>query len=159
MYCIISNTVTFIIIYINEHNVRYILSDKVIGFSAYRSTPLHDYHSKTVIYDMTLTNKGSGYNIATGIFTAPVTGTYFFVWNSVTLRYMNGYHCELYLNRNGAWVNLMAYADMSGRTQGKDSSSNSALLTLSTGDTVLIETSTCYFLNSYPYTSFSGFKI
>ena len=56
-------------------------------------------------------------------------------------------------------LRFTAYPDAGGRTGGNDSASNSVVLPLSTGDTVWIKTSNCYYLYSNPYSSFSGFKI
>ena len=71
----------------------------------------------------------------------------------------SSYYCELYLYINGTRLNFIAYPSSNGKTTGSDSASNSAVLTLSPGDTVFIKTDACYYLFSYPYTSFSGFKI
>ena len=139
--------------------VSYILLDKTIGFSAYFSSNLANHHHKTVIYNTVQTNKGSGYSTATGIFTAPVVGTYVFMWHAMTTKSGSSNYCELYLYRNGVRLNFAAHADGHETAGGTDSGSNSALLTLSPGDTVFIKTGACYYLYSYPYTSFSGFKI
>ena len=137
----------------------FILSDKTIGFSAYRTSSLTNYHQKTVIYNTAQTNKGSGYNTATGIFTAPVAGTYVFIWHAMTKHKSIGYFCQLYLCRNGVRLNFAAHADGNETTGGTDSGSNSVVLSLSIGDTVFIKTASCYYLYSEPFTSFSGFKI
>ena len=77
----------------------------------------------------------------------------------MTQHYGSGYYCQLYLYRNGAKLNFVAEANSYGRSSGYDSASNSAVLTLSIGDTVGIKTETCYYLYARPFTSFSGFKI
>ena len=71
----------------------------------------------------------------------------------------NSYYCQLNLFRNGAGLNSMAEGNSYGRTGGSDSDSNSAVLTLSSGDTVWIRTGSCDYLIERPYSSFSGFKI
>ena len=138
------------------HSASLFFSDKTVGFSAYRTTPLSNHHGKTVIYNATQTNKDSGYNTATGIFTAPVAGTYVFLWNAMTNRSGHNF-CALYLYRNGARLNFKASSYMVGDII--DSSSNSAVLTLAIGDIVGIITGYCYYFVGHPYTSFSGFKI
>ena len=87
-----------------------------------------------------------------------MAGTYVFMWQAMTKHSGNNF-CGLFLIRNGARLHE-AYADTNGMTNsGVDSSSNTAVLDLSKGDTVGIKTSLCYYLFGYPYTSFSGFKI
>lgn len=45
-----------------------------------RPTGNYDYTSpQRVIFDHVITNEGSGYNVSTGVFTAPFNGTYFFI--------------------------------------------------------------------------------
>ena len=118
-----------------------------------------NYNSKPVVYGNVETNMGSGYNKSTGLFTAPVAGTYVFIWHVMTYKTGSGY-CYLYLYRNGAQLQFTAYADVRGRTDGNDAGSNSAILNLNTGDTVGIRTyGGCGYLYGSEYTSFSGFII
>ena len=112
-----------------------------------------------MIYDEVETNKGSGYDATTGIFTAPVEGTYVFIWQVVTQNSGIGY-CDLDLYKNGSRHLIMSRADSRGRVGGtSDAASNSAVLTLNTGDTVGIRAGSCDYVYGRPYTSFSGFKI
>ena len=119
--------------------VCFILADTTIGFTALLTSVLSNHHNKPVIYDVIETNEGSGYNTLTGIFTASVEGTYVFMWHAVTDTRGIGF-CLLYLYRNGARLQLTANADSRTRTDGTDNASNSAVLTLNTGDTVGIRT-------------------
>ena len=119
---------------------------------------LEDHNYRQVIYDSIKTNKGSGYSSSTGIFTAPMEGTYVFIWNAMTYHTGN-YYCELYLYRNSIRQRFQANADARGRTDGHDNGSNCVLLSLNVGDRVGIRTKNCNYLYPEPNTSFSGFKI
>ena len=136
----------------------FILADATIGFIAHLTSPLSTHHDKPVIYDAVETNEGSGYNTSTGLFTAPVAGTYVFMWHAMTLNIGSGY-CVLILYRNDALLKFRAEADSRMRTGGNDAASSSAILTMNNGDTVGIKTGTCGYLFGRQWTSFSGFKI
>ena len=113
-------------------------------FSAYRSSSIpSDYSYRVMVYDRVHVNKGSGYSTSTGIFTAPVGGEYFFSWHSTTYGADN--YCELWIYKNGSYLVLNALADTHGKS-GYDSASNSIVLSLLTGDNVLIHTGSCDFL-------------
>lgn len=54
-----------------------------IGFYAYMSMDEPDPRGHhTLVYDVTLTNLGNGYNRNTGVFTAPRDGLYSFTWST-----------------------------------------------------------------------------
>ena len=101
---------------------------------------------------------GNGYNTTTGLFTANVVGTYVFIWHAMTHNYDSG-TCYLHLYISGTAIQFTAVANSQERAGGTDSASNSAVLTLDTGDTVGIRTGSCGYLWARPFTSFSGFKL
>ena len=134
--------------------------DTTIGFTALLTSALSNHNQKHVIYDVVETNEGSGYNTSTGLFTAPVAGTYVFIWHAMTYAHATGFKtCYLYLHKNYKLLYFTAFADSVGRNGGNDAASNSAVLTLNAGDTVGIRTAECGNLYRRPYTSFSGFKL
>ena len=138
------------------HIVFSIPSAEKIAFTASLASTLSDHHQKPVIYSTVQTNIGSGYSATTGVFTAPMAGTYVFVWHGVIHK---SSYCELNLYKNGNGLQFWAVADSRGVADATDSGSNSAVLTLNTGDTVGIRTVTCGYLYPLPFTTFSGFKI
>ena len=125
---------------------------------AFLTLHLSNHNHKQVVYDNVETNLGSCYNTTTGLFTVPVDGTYVFIWHAVADTDGSGY-CHLLLYRNGAQRQITAFADSRGSSGGTDAASNSAVLTLNTGDTVGIRTGDCGYLYGREFTSFSGFKI
>ncbi|VDI19291.1 Hypothetical predicted protein [Mytilus galloprovincialis] len=55
-----------------------IASDVFVAFYSYMTNPENAHH--TLIYDVSVTNVGSGYKHATRTFTAPTSGLYVFIW-------------------------------------------------------------------------------
>ena len=75
-----------------------LFSDEKVCFSAYMNYGVSNYGSRTVINNLTVTNIGSAYDPVNGIFTAPRSGTYLFMWNSMVnggARWKSS--CDLYL--------------------------------------------------------------
>ncbi|VDI52610.1 Hypothetical predicted protein [Mytilus galloprovincialis] len=52
----------------------------VIAFHAFMSKDVHPGAGRRLVFDLTKTNQGKGYNGHTGVFTCPKTGMYVFVW-------------------------------------------------------------------------------
>ena len=123
------------------------------------TSTLNNYDHKPVKYDVVQTNKGSGYSVATGVFTAPEEGAYVFIWHAFISQAISDPRCELYIYRNGAKLQFSALADARGKTSGFDTASSSVVLYLNIGDIVGIRTEECHQLLPIPETSFSGFKI
>ena len=138
-----------------------IFADSRVGFTAYLSMPLYKHRDKVVIYDVTVTNEGAAYNATSGVFTAPQNATYLFTWNSMTrhLDWEYESYVFLYLYKNGDQLNFVAFSYDRRDSSLPNSSSNSAVLSLSEGDTVWVQTQACDVLYSGPFTSFSGFKV
>ena len=104
-----------------------------------------------------MTNKGSAYNTADGVFTAPRAGNFLFIWNSET----NADHqCYLHLYKNGNSVDLAAYSNgYSADNDNSDGGSMSVVLELTTGDRVWVRTAPCGYLYGGPLISFTGCQL
>ncbi|XP_063411325.1 uncharacterized protein LOC134694253 [Mytilus trossulus] len=71
--------------------------DGLVAFYSYMShSECNPSTRHTLIYDVSVTNVGSGYNQVTGIFTAPTSGVYVFIW--VTRVYDGEHPTELMIN-------------------------------------------------------------
>ena len=115
--------------------------------------PGSSFQSRTVVYDKVLTNIGSGYNAADGIFTASRAGIYLFIWNSMT----NRGQCFLYFYKNGVNTKVTAFSDATSAFT--DTGSSSLILELKTGDRVWIHDAGCSFLYGREFLTFTGCKI
>ncbi|CAC5402356.1 C1QL [Mytilus coruscus] len=73
---------------IDLQNIRKQLASSVhISFSAKLGTSIEDINPwNTVVFNKAITNNGNCYNTATGIFTAPIAGTYYFSSTILTKR-------------------------------------------------------------------------
>lgn len=110
---------------------------------------------KTVVFRRVITNIGNAYNSATGIFTAPVPGVYYFTFTAFTTSSKRAY-----LRKNGQ--NIVSVTD---HKDNEDSASNAAVLTLKKWDQVYLVLSG--FSNSrhllyddpFHFTTFSGYLL
>ncbi|XP_006823159.1 complement C1q-like protein 4 [Saccoglossus kowalevskii] len=137
-----------------------------VAFSAGRTT--HMYSNPTqqiVVFDHVITNLGNGYDENTGIFTCPVSGTYFFTFNGLK-NYGKNLHLKLMKNR------VEIVSAHSGQGLGSlgpselQHTGNDVIIHCDEGDGVWIwlsySDSNPYQLFSHPthkYTSFSGYII
>ncbi|XP_053716045.1 cerebellin 11 [Synchiropus splendidus] len=110
---------------------------------------------KTLIFKRVLTNTGEGYDVDTGVFTAPVEGLYYFSFSTY------GYNTHLVgailMKNNERQTSTYESASM----DGSDSSTNSAVLHLAAGDRVYVELwdNARVFDNLNAHTTFAGFLI
>ncbi|CAC5416411.1 C1QL [Mytilus coruscus] len=112
----------------------------------------------TLIYDVSVTNVGSGYNHVTGIFTAPTSGVYVFIW---VTRVHDGEHpTELMINNAVYGVTFL-------RAKGGDdgSVSGTVVANVTKGDSVFVRVHSTYpgdgyiTSNEHGRPSFSGWLL
>jgi hypothetical protein len=131
-----------------------------VAFSAYLSyLQEHLGIHQTIKFDKIITNDGNAYNAVTGIFTAPVTGTYVFIF---------------YLNSSTSNVEFRLMADNSIKASGtsrpfelnqsKDvQGGGTVVLRLNQGVSVWIQNasadSTVYSTSTFRWVTFSGFLL
>ena len=126
-----------------------------IAFTVSMSSVGSQWANKKVIYDKVLVNIGNGYSAQTGVFTCPRDGEYVFTWSIMS----NGdsQDCYAYIYRNGV-KSLLTEALERGGSQ-YEVASNTEMFHLSVGDTVWIQTDSCFYFHGYPSTAFSGWKL
>ncbi|XP_054913027.1 myosin-2 heavy chain-like [Poeciliopsis prolifica] len=109
----------------------------------------------TLIFSKTITNVGRGYNNSAGVFTAPVTGLYFFSFTAAD--YLKGY-MGLYLYRNEQPVTFSLDLNDHG---GYTSMTSAVALQLDRGDRVRLALPASYRLydDSRNFSVFSGFLL
>lgn len=124
------------------------------AFSAGR-TAGNQSATQVIVYDSIFTNVGSHYNASTGVFTAPVAGSYFFYWYA--LNNQNSAATEVVLQVNGT---QQADARQFASSNNNNSLSGSMLVNLNANDAVrtYIVTGTVYGLGS-AYCRFGGYLI
>lgn len=125
-----------------------------IGFTATASGTTSSWNSGTLIFPAIIRNNGNGYNPGTGVFTAPLAGTYVF-YVSVQSYYNQDIHVDIVLN-GVTQVRTMAQ----GSSGPYDASSNLVVLILQKEDRVWVKhrAGNGYY-NDGPMTTFSGFHI
>ncbi|XP_069015015.1 complement C1q tumor necrosis factor-related protein 3-like [Embiotoca jacksoni] len=110
---------------------------------------------RTLIFKRVFSNIGNGYNSNTGVFTAPVSGLYYFTF--ATYGY-NTHTVGAILTKNDV-LQISTYD--SPTADGSDSSSNAAVLQLAAGDEVHVQLweNGRVFDNLNGHTTFSGFLL
>lgn len=131
-----------------------------VAFYAYmsKSEPTPSNHH-ALVFDVLKTNLGNGYNKYSGTFVAPYAGAYVFTWT-------------ININPHGAhWINLMVNDAIVGGTLADtqvtddfDSDSNTALVVLNQGDSVILRTTSGsdradIYADSRAFTSFAGWRL
>ncbi|KAI4904177.1 hypothetical protein NFI96_004554 [Prochilodus magdalenae] len=109
-----------------------------------------------VVYTKVLTNIGGAYNSKTGVFTAPITGTYYFRFTACGGS--NGHYSGVGLYRNKERLTHVSEYNNDGYPKHF---SGGVTTTLSEGDTVVVRLPSSYRLyeDSYTRNIFSGFLL
>ena len=131
---------------------------KFLGFQsgASATNPASNYQSPAI-------NVGSHFNSSTGVFTAPVAGTYIFFGSVLSAN--NNVVVRIYFEKNGSVV--LNNQHEARTTEGHSSYAKQmchAIFTLAANDTVELviyqdQTNTFYATNAHGYNSFSGYLI
>lgn len=110
----------------------------------------------TVVYDFVRSNLGNAYNTSTGIFTAPITGAYFFAWFGMN---NNGGTFAFELHKNGATTLTNPFATSASGTYAGNA--GSSVLNLTAGDqiTTFIPSGCSLYSVGNAHNGFSGFLI
>lgn len=111
---------------------------------------------QAIVFDTVTTNVAKGYNQATGIFTAPYSGTYVFSWTAYNVDHTH-MQTELVVNsevKGRTWSDAADHADVA-------IASNTVVVTLTTGDAVWIRSNTVHrdTINGALMTTFSGWLL
>ena len=121
-----------------------------VGFTARLSTHLKSLgKDRPIRFDYVVSNIGSAYDIITGVFIAPVPGTYMF-YTTVMSEYNNEF-IETEIVKNGAQL-VELY---SGAPNGFDSSGNMVIVPLNKGDHVWVKV---HGANSNTFSIHGGFS-
>ena len=149
---------------------------KWIGYADVKSTPVHFYVQRnsnfdlqtTIPFDLEVVNEGNAMNLMSGIFTAPVTGIYFFSFTGLArFPASSDYvYLNVILYLNGGQIGLGRAEDANTvDNQFGPLSSLQSTMNLKKGDQVWVEitgmSSEVYLLDNinYHYTHFTGFML
>ena len=129
--------------------------NRKVAFTAAVTSSSTTWNSGNLIFNRIISNLGNGYNRRTGVFTAPVAGTYVF-YVSVNEYHKLGIGLEIVLN-NVSKVRLIGYSDSAHQT-----GTNMVVLNLQKNDGVCVRRywgKGYYTYSDIPLTTFSGFII
>ncbi|XP_062401096.1 complement C1q-like protein 2 isoform X2 [Sardina pilchardus] len=107
----------------------------------------------TLVYKTVITNIGSAYNPATGIFTAPLKGIYMFMFFDI-VHAAHGSTMHLYKNEQ----KIVSTVEWKSDSDGIDGGSNGVILQLDQQDQVYVrlKANTWVYDDSHHYTTFNG---
>ncbi|KAH3856535.1 complement C1q-like protein 4 [Dreissena polymorpha] len=103
-----------------------------VAFQAFLSKNVAFPQISVVIFDVVPVNLGNAYNPITGIFTAPVNGTYLF---AMSIGNPTGKPSTIRMKKNQEYI---AYA-FAGWTSGWDQGSQTTVVRMSVGDVMFVE--------------------
>jgi hypothetical protein len=132
-----------------------------VNFHAMRNS-LFSTEFKPIPFDLVQLNEGNAMKLASGIFTAPRPGTYFFSFAAVARLSDSAFHS--YLNLNGNRIGSSFVLEESGPVSQYNPLTLQSTLNLKTGDqlwlTIVYSGKSSYLHdNEYHHTHFTGFML
>ncbi|XP_021364327.1 complement C1q-like protein 4 [Mizuhopecten yessoensis] len=130
-------------------------SNTVVAFSAGLTNTTQSHVATNVTYDRVFVNGGNGYNNQTGVFKAPLGGTYVFMFHALS---QSNQPLRLDLYHNLDYI-ATGYAHA---VHDYATSSNAVVLTIDRGDAVYIQARGDNFVYGQPdevYSTFNGFLL
>ncbi|XP_071150357.1 uncharacterized protein [Mytilus edulis] len=126
-----------------------IARDGLVAFYSYMTNPeINTSAHLTLIYDVSVTNVGNGYNHVTGIFAAPASGVYVFIW---VTRVASGEHpTQLMINNAVYGVTFLRAKN------GDDGSASGNIVANVKGDSVFVHVHSSYAGDGYMHSSEHG---
>ncbi|XP_034146156.1 complement C1q-like protein 2, partial [Esox lucius] len=128
-----------------------------VAFSAALSESKGPFDTDTtLVYKQVITNIGNAYSPSTGVFKAPVSGTYYFRFTAFSL---TNNHRRVSLYKGGQLV--VTVTDVQSDQDGEDSSSNGVTLQLEKGEEVYTQLKAQHHVydDGAYHTTFTGFLI
>ncbi len=149
---------------------------KWIGYADVKSTPVHfyvqrnsDFNTKDtpIPFELARVNEGNAMDLASGKFTAPRPGIYFFSFTGVARLYSSSSYVEFYsrLYLNGNRIGSSDVTEFKGPVNQYSPLTLQSTLNLEKGDRVWVQisysnNSSSYLWDSnYHYTHFTGFML
>ncbi|XP_034532741.1 complement C1q-like protein 4 [Notolabrus celidotus] len=139
----------------NRETTKVIFS-AAVGGEGGQSRTVGPFNTNTILtYEKVFTNIGNAYNAATGTFTAPVAGVYYF---TMFFHAGGSHEAQLYLYKNSDLV--IVTHDHRSDTDTADNGGNAVFLQLQQGDQVYVMLlEKCHVWGSDFHTTFSGFLV
>ena len=135
------------------------VSEKIAFHASLSSVIRGTTNGQTIVFDQVDTNLGGGYNGITGVFTAPLAGTYvfsltFFMYYS-SQYVSSGYLYIMQNNVQSIRVRLQLDSNVN-----ENSASGTTVLSLNKGDQVNVQVSSANMvINNRKFSFFSGFLL
>jgi len=131
-----------------------------VAFHAHLSLDIHGTTAgQTIVFDQVDTNLGGGYSGTTGVFTAPVAGTYVFSLTFFMYYPSSSYVSvgELYIMQNNV-QSIRVWLELGNNIRG--TASGTAVLSLNKGDHVYVQVGTArMYIGGDRVSFFSGFLL
>ena len=138
-----------------KKSLVHILERKIVGFDVRLKNHVNNLATNgRVVFETVDLNKGNGYNVTTGVFTAPAAGLYVFDWTTLTQHGKHAYTSLVVNGKSKSWNHCH-----DGVSKTFLPCSKMAVESLKQGDRVWIGVFGGQANMYQQYTSFSGFKL